>query len=79
MTAARPGIFKDKAEWEKALSGMKGAKVAIQTSEVQETGDWAYETDRVVQTFRDGSIAESKWLQFSYLQVPLRRRSASRA
>jgi len=51
-----------KAEWERGLSAMKGTKIAIQSLEVQEAGDWAYETERAVKTFPDGSVVESKWL-----------------
>ena len=51
-----------KAEWKRELSAMRGAKIGIQTLEVQEAGDWAYETERAVQTFPDGRVVESKWL-----------------
>lgn len=51
-----------KAQWERVLSAMKGVKVAIHILEVQEMGDWAYETDQGVHTFPDGSVIESKWL-----------------
>jgi uncharacterized protein (TIGR02246 family) len=51
-----------KADWERSLLAIKGAKVSIQTVEVQETGDWAYEIEHDVQTFVDGSVADLKWL-----------------
>jgi ketosteroid isomerase-like protein len=51
-----------KEGWEHTLGAIKGARAAVRTTELQEAGDWAYETDNVSITFHNGRVSESKWL-----------------
>jgi uncharacterized protein (TIGR02246 family) len=57
--SGRNAIRKD---WEKFFSASQGTKVKVETLEIRESGDLAYELEEVVQKYTNGKVIEGKWV-----------------